>query len=411
MMRWRLLFPLLPLVVGACVVATNERSSESSLDEAADAAPDAVGTGSTDPLDHLNVIASVAMEGRGTPSDGQDRAAAYVIDECKRAGVGGALVDGAYLQPFTVGGFGVAPSLAPPTEFGTDLFEEGLYLGGEASADTRKEMGARLCEAWQSLGQDCPKGCEDGTVDPRDVLLPTISQAAAARATNNIVATIPGSGPHKDEIILVSAHLDHLGKSFGSTYPGADDNGTGSSTLLALMHDLASSPDKLDRTVVFFWTSGEEKGLLGAAYFVDNPPVPLAKITQVINMDMVGAWSDSRFSIGVDSRSEAGARILEEAGREVGFTNVYRDVQSYNTRQDGYSFSRRQIPTIFVFEGLSKADGGGDLMPRYHRPNDTVENLVAENGGTKLRKMAQMLTASVRKLANRPDPVTDASAD
>ena len=179
------------------------------------------------------------------------------------------------------------------------------------------------------------------------------------------------------------------------------------------MHDLASSPDKLDRTVVFFWTSGEEKGLLGAAYFVDNPPIPLAKITQVINMDMVGAWGDNRFSIGVDSRSQAGALLLEEAGREAGFTSIYRDVQSYNTRQDGYSFSRRQIPTIFVFEGLSKADGGGDLMPRYHRPNDTVENLLAENGGTKLRKMADMLTRSVRKLANRPDPepVVDASAD
>ena len=77
-------------------------------------------------------------------------------------------------------------------------------------------------------------------------------------------------------------------------------------------------------------------------------------------------------------------------------------MQSYNTRQDGYTFSRRQIPTIFLFEGLSNADGGGDLQPNYHQKTDTIENLLAENGGSKVRRMAKLLTSSVTKIANAP---------
>ena len=400
-MRWRLLFPVLPFVVGACVVASSDHAATSGAAQTEADTGDASALGSTDPVDHLNVIAAMGMEGRGTPSDGLDRAAAYVVAECQKAGVAGALPDGAYLQPFTVGGFGLVPSLAPPTSFGTDLFEEAIFLSGAASAETKREMGASLCQAWSSLGQKCPDGVAEGRVDPRSLLGGGV-EPAAARPANNIVAVLPGTGPHASEIVLVSAHLDHLGKRFDGIYPGADDNGTGSSSLLALMHTLAQSKAPLDRTVVLFWTAGEEKGLLGAAYFVDNPPIALANVKQVLNMDMVGAWEDTRFSLGVDSRSEAAAELVEASGRELGFTGIYRDVQSYNTRQDGYTFSRRQIPTIFLFEGLSSPDGGGDLMARYHQKTDTIEALLAENGGSKVRRMAKMLASSVTKIANAP---------
>ena len=398
--RWRYLFPVLPFLVDDCVVASSDNAATSpSAQTGANEsdAGDASTLGSTDPVDHLNVIAALCMEGRGTPSDVLDRAAAYVVAECQKAGVAGALPDGAYLQPFTVGGFGLVPSLAAPTRFGNELFEEAIFLGGAATAETKREMGASLCQAWRSLGQTCPDGVVDGRVDPRTLLG---EAATAARPANNIVAVLPGTGPHAREVVLVSAHLDHLGKRSDGIYPGADDNGTGSSSLLALMHSLAQSKASLDRTVVFFWTAGEEKGLLGAAYFVDNPPIALANVKQVLNMDMVGAWDDTRFSLGVDSRSEAGAELVEAAGHELGFTSIYRDVQSYNTRQDGYTFSRRQIPTIFLFEGLSNADGGGDLQPNYHQETDTIENLLAENGGSKVRRMVKMLTSSVTKIAN-----------
>lgn len=84
-MRWRYLFPVLPFLVGACVVASsdNAATSPSAQNGANESdAGDAATLGSTDPVDHLNVIAALGMEGRGTPSDGLDRAAAYVVAEC-----------------------------------------------------------------------------------------------------------------------------------------------------------------------------------------------------------------------------------------------------------------------------------------------------------------------------------------
>ena len=304
---------------------------------AACAAPDAAdvrtstsadSTGSTDPLAHLQVIASPDMQGRGTPSTGLDRAIAYVVGECTHAGLVGGVGDGVYEQPFTVGG-----------------------------------------------GQ-----------------------------TNNVVGLLPGTGAHEDEIVLLSAHLDHL----GAGYPGADDNGSGSAALLAIANGLSGTRGShpLDRTVAFLWTTGEERGLLGSAYFTDHPParVPLTKIAQVINLDAVGALEDTRFSFLPDDTAATrnSVTLMNQANAEMErpFARINQDLQAYARRTDGYSFVRHHVPTIWVFEGLTNPDGGGSLMPRYHQPTDTIENLVAENGGSKLRRMTTMLVGTIEKIAN-----------
>jgi len=361
-----------------------------------------------DPVEHLRYLAGPETEGRGTPSPGLQKAANYVVDSCQRAGVVGALEGGAFLQPFTIGGLpfpGVSGDEEEEEDFGSDLFADGIFISGEISRETSAEMGQKLCEALAAGGKSCPPGFKDGSVDPR----PYVQSAAPPQTTNNVVGILPGHGPHKDEIVLLSAHLDHLGKKTQGVFPGADDNASGSATLLAIMNRVARG-EPLDRTVVFFWTAGEEKGLLGASYFVDNPPasVPLARIKQVINMDMVGAWDDTRLSLGVDSgpASATTATLFDAANRDLErpFARMNRDIQQYNRRQDGYAFSRRQISTIFVFEGLANPTGGGALMPRYHKMNDTVENLLAETGGSKIRRMTDLLTRVVTKTANATLP-------
>jgi aminopeptidase YwaD len=370
----------------------------------------------TDPVTHLNVIAAPGMEGRGTGAPGFHRAAEYIANECRSAGLVGAAsaaraLESSFFQPFTVGGFPVSPMASPDTqeEFGSDIFEDGLYVSGNASPDTIVEMNQKLCAAWVASGLVCPSGAAAGTTDPRPLV------QAAAVATENIVAILPGTGPHRDEIVLLSAHLDHLGKTSAGTFFGADDNGSGSSTLLAIMHRLSNTRTErnsqtFDRTIAFLWTSGEEKGLLGAAYFVDNPPasVPLSQIKQVVNMDMVGAWDDTRFSVGLDNlpATTDAAALIDAANLEMDrpFVKIHRDVQSYARRQDGYAFSRRQIPALFVFEGLSRATGGGSLMTRYHKTTDTIEALMAETKGSKIRRIADILTIAVKKMANPPAP-------
>ncbi len=360
-----------------------------------------------DPVTHLAVIASASMEGRGTGAPGFRRAAEYVANECRAAGLTGAASappESSFFQPFTVAGFPVSPSASSDTheEFGSDIFDDGLYVSGNASPDTLAEMSQRLCAAWTLSGMSCPSGEAAGTTDPRPLV------AAAAVETENVVALLPGSGPHQDEIILLSAHLDHMGKTATGTFFGADDNGSGSSTLLALTHRLskANQSQPFDRTIAFLWTAGEEKGLLGAAYFVDNPPaaIALTKIKQVVNMDMVGAWDDTRFSIGLDTLPGTSdtAAIIDAANLEMErpFVNIHRDIQSYARRQDGYAFTRRQIPALFVFEGLSRATGGGSLMTRYHKTTDTFDALMAETNGSKIRRVTDVLEIAVKKLVN-----------
>jgi len=220
----------------------------------------------------------------------------------------------------------------------------------------------------------------------------------AGARTSNVVARRAGSGPHADEIVLFAAHLDHLGHGF----PGADDDGSGSAALVALAHRFARRPT--DRSVVFLWTTGEERGLLGSSYFVEHPPFPLAKIVQVLNLDAIGALDETRFSLLPDdsARSRASAELLETASRELEppFTRVNQDLGAYTRRTDAWSFVKKGVPAIWVSEGLTRETGGGSLMPRYHRATDTVENLVAENGGRKLQRMTELLERAAAKLAD-----------
>jgi hypothetical protein len=112
----------------------------------------------------------------------------------------------------------------------------------------------------------------------------------------------------------------------------------------------------------------------------------------------------SRSGVDTGAASQTTAAFFDQANAELArpFVRLNRDIQQYNRRQDGYAFSRRQIPTIFVFEGLANEAGGGALMPRYHKMTDTVETLLAENGASKLRRMTDILTRVVTKAASDP---------
>lgn len=300
--------------LAACSVATEDPAT--STDEVK------LGLGSTDPIEHLKVIAGPEANGRATPSPGLDKAKAYVIAECKRARLAGGLGDGVFEQPFT------------------------LPDGGR---------------------------------------------------TSNVLAVLPGTGTHASETVIVSAHLDHLGPGF----PGADDNGSGSAAMLAIANAL---PRTLDRSVAFLWTTGEEKGLRGSAYFVDHPPatLPLSRLVQDINLDAIGALDDTRYSLLPDERSAGTVELFRVASSEMErpFARMNQDLQAYRTRTDAYSFVRKGVPAIWVSEGLTNPNGGGSLMPRYHKATDTVENMLAENGGSKLRRMSELLTRTITKLAS-----------
>lgn len=208
--------------------------------------------------------------------------------------------------------------------------------------------------------------------------------AVEAIKVGNVVAKLEGSDPMlKDEYIGVGAHLDHLGKNGDVVYPGADDDGSGSTALLQLAKALTSNPVKPKRTVIFMSFYGEEMGLLGSRYFSDNSPIPLDKMIAELQMDMVGRNSvgaqngdpnrmdkeeenrDTIRLVGSKRISTALDKIILDQNESIGWKFRY-DAEDVYTRSDHYNFARKGVPIAFFFTGFH---------PDYHRPTDTIDKI------------------------------------
>lgn len=199
----------------------------------------------------------------------------------------------------------------------------------------------------------------------------------------NVVGYIEGSDPKlKDEVVVITAHYDHLGKRGTSIYNGADDNGSGTSTVLEIAEALVTLKNMKAgprRSVVCMLVSGEEKGLLGSEYYVNNPLFPLEKTVANVNIDMVGRvdkkYADNPnyiYVIGSDRLSTALHEINESVNERhtqlvLDYTyNDDNDPNRYYYRSDHYNFAKNGIPAIFYFNGTHDD---------YHQPTDTVDKI------------------------------------
>lgn len=224
---------------------------------------------------------------------------------------------------------------------------------------------------------------------------------------NNIMAHIEGS-TKKDEYIIVSAHYDHLGMRGDDIFNGADDNGSGTVTVMALAEaaQLATqSGSRPERSIIFLWVTGEEKGLLGSEYYTKNPIVPLEKTMININVDMVGRMDDNYknnpdyvYVIGSDRISSGLHALNEDINQKysqltLDYTyNSADDPNQYYFRSDHYNFAKNGIPAIFFFSGTH---------PDYHRPSDTVEKIDFD----KMEKIGRHLFHLLWAAANNPQSI------
>ena len=157
----------------------------------------------------------------------------------------------------------------------------------------------------------------DGDLEPRSRSLPGVSVesverfARVRREVRNVVGTIPGADPSlAGEAVVVGAHYDHLGlggrhsmasDSTGQVHNGADDNASGTAALLEMAHALSGAAARPARTIVFAAFAGEELGLLGSAWYVDHPVVPLEATVAMVNLDMIGRPAGRVLVSGVES--------------------------------------------------------------------------------------------------------------
>ena len=240
--------------------------------------------------------------------------------------------------------------------------------------------------------------------------------------SENVIAIIKGT-EIPDEYLILTSHLDHVG--YGRTgsrsreayigevkeriHNGADDDGSGTVAMLEIAQAFKQASKKgkgPKRSIVFLHVTGEEKGLLGSAYYADNPIYPLENTVTNLNLDMIGRIDPTRkgdkreyiYIIGSDHDSQDLHNLSEKTNREtVNIDLDYRynakdDPNRFYYRSDHYNFAKNGIPIIFYFSGTH---------PDYHLPSDTPDKI--EYDLLELRSKLVFYTAW--KIANRDERI------
>ena len=197
-------------------------------------------------------------------------------------------------------------------------------------------------------------------------------------AAPNVVGLLEGSDPKlRDEYVVIGAHLDHLGTREGTIYPGADDNGSGSTAILSIAKAMSENPVKPKRSILFLWFTAEEVGLVGSRYYTDNPILPLDKMTCMFNIDMVGRNEDQGEGdtdadneghihlVGSQRGDTELHNLILAANQHVGF-EFELDMESVWNRSDQINFYEKGVPVAFMF---------GGFHPDYHQPSDTTDKI------------------------------------
>jgi hypothetical protein len=189
----------------------------------------------------------------------------------------------------------------------------------------------------------------------------------------NVGGYLEGNDPElKNEWVIIGAHFDHLGMGGeGSLYRGeepqihngADDNASGTTGVLELAEKFASVKDQLKRSIAFFTFSGEELGLLGSNYLVNNLPFPAEDAITMINMDMIGRLKDSSLIVYGTGTSSSWKDILNKYN-DYGFKLTFND-EGFGP-SDHSSFYGKKIPVLFFFTGTHED---------YHKPSDDTEKI------------------------------------
>jgi aminopeptidase YwaD len=216
----------------------------------------------------------------------------------------------------------------------------------------------------------------------------------------NVGGFIEGTDPVlKNEWIIIGAHFDHLGMGGeGSLYRGdepqihngADDNASGTTGVLELAEKFASVKDQIKRSIAFFAFSGEELGLLGSNYLVNNLPFPAEDAITMINMDMIGRLKDSSLIVYGTGTSSSWKDILNKYN-DYGFKLTFND-EGFGP-SDHSSFYGKKIPVLFFFTGTHED---------YHKPSDDTEKINI-TGQENILNYVYDVVAEIDRNTDRPD--------
>jgi len=252
-------------------------------------------------------------------------------------------------------------------------------------------------------------------LNPEKKLSLNLANRSEVIPTQNVVAVWEGGDPVlKNEYVAIGAHYDHVGicapNATDQICNGADDDGSGTTGMLAIAEALAKAPTRPKRSVLFVWHCGEEKGLWGSRYFTEYPTVPLNQIVTQLNMDMIGrskkdgdtnarnkdlTGPNDIYVIGSTMMSTELGEILETVNKSylnLGFNKRYddpNDPERFFYRSDHYNYAKKGIPIIFFFDGVHED---------YHHAGDSADKIDYQ----KMEKVARTVYMMLWEVATRP---------
>jgi len=307
--------------------------------------------------------------------------------------------------------------LLPPSASGNDAFFEFLF----SRAPVKYVELKRLADAKQPL----PAFRLEGVALTFDINADY--EPVRTQLTQNVVGIVEGSDAQlKSTYVAFGAHYDHVGYADGELtkeadgrmrragapgrvtagaeddriWNGADDDGSGTVTLMAMAHAFATGP-RPKRSLLFVWHTGEERGRWGSLYFVDHPTVDLDRVVAQLNIDMVGRNRDDKASegnsiylVGSDRISTELDEIAQAANRSLSAPmkldyelNDPSDPESVYIRSDHYSYAAKGIPVIFYTDALH---------PDYHANTDEVSKIEFD----KMARIGDLIYATASRIAN-----------
>jgi hypothetical protein len=277
-----------------------------------------------------------------------------------------------------------------------------MGMGGGPTVSITREMANLLLEGTGQTIDELKKKIETTNkpvsmdVPGAKVTIATTAKTALVRGTN-VLGVIEGSDPKlKDEYFVVGAHYDHNGMWEDYIYNGADDNGSGSVGVLNIAKAMAASPVKPKRSIVFALWTGEEEGLLGSRYYVQNPPYPIEKTVGYLNYDMISRPYDAEtLTRSMRAYNVPGAEELVKKVRApwfvtvnltegTPFADIAREMNQYvgldlafranalgvgSGGSDHASFASVKLPFVYYMAAMT-AD--------YHQTSDSVEKVSGE---------------------------------
>jgi Zn-dependent M28 family amino/carboxypeptidase len=294
--------------------------------------------------------------------------------------------------------------------------EKHLYIvaadsmqGRDTGSEGQKKAGRYLIAEYQKMGISFPKEATSFYQKVPAAFMKR-SYSPTPSDSENIWTIVEGT-EKPEEIVVISAHYDHVGTKNVEIYNGADDDGSGTVALLEIAQAFQQAKNEGNgpkRSILFLHVTGEEKGLHGSRYYAENPLFPLKNTIANINIDMIGRRDDLHkdsnnyvYVIGSDRLSTDLHKINEEANTK--YTNLdldykYNDINDPERiyyRSDHYNFAKNGIPAIFFFNGVHDD---------YHLPTDTPDKIEYDA----LAKRTQLAFATAWELANRAErPVVD----